>query len=161
MSINLTALFMVIYLFFSGLFYGNQPVKLEVQHCSLDDGAIVFDRADAQERADQYGGDLNEVSLTLPLRITYKNVGRPFQLTSDLHSQVTVYQMIDGEKRIMPPKWEYPDLDMGPVLIRHNAVFTMDDSTPVLEGLPIGSYNVEVYTPDGQTLVYEDILIIK
>ena len=62
MSINLTAIFMAIYLFFSGLFYGNQPVKLEVQHCSLDDGAIVFDRADAQERADQYGGDLNEVS---------------------------------------------------------------------------------------------------
>ena len=161
MSINLTAIFMAIYLFFSGLLYGDQPVKLEVLHCSLDDGAIVFDRAHEQERADQFGVDLNEVSVDVSVVMTYKNVGRPFQLSSKQHAQLTVYQMVDGEKKTVPPESDRSEMDGGPILIRHNEEFKVNDHAAVLKGLPLGSYSVEVTVPDGPTLVYEDILIIR
>ncbi|MBQ5969468.1 MAG: hypothetical protein IKN72_04995 [Clostridia bacterium] len=166
MSINLTAIFMAIYLFFSGLFYGNQPVKLEVQHCSLDDGVIVCEETESPYIPGwrQFNG--------FSVSLTYKNVGRPFKTNTHEAPVVTIYRIENGERKVVPYGSITTDDVPEPVLVRHGDVRTvwLDVSLSAVTqfyGRPEnGTYSIEVSVYDSEhdaaiTLVYEDILIIR
>ena len=159
MSINLTAIFMAIYLFFSGLFYGNQPVKLAVQHCSLDDGMIVCEEVTSRDGLQQFNGWFS-------VSVTYKNVGRPYRGSSHDAPDVTFYQTFNGERREIQYSTIMTDDMPSPVLVRHGDVRTIALSGCFYDRPENGSYNIEVKVYDDErnaviTLLYEDALIIR
>ena len=165
MSINLTAIFMAIYLFFSGLIYGDQPVKLEVQYCNLDDGVIVCERGEYA-----LAPDLNVPYIDgFNVRVVYQNVGRPYRgyEEADESPMVTIYQVVNGEEKRLRYDMMVDAVVPTPKLIRHGDVRTISQAMTFDPSItPAGTYSVRVQIHDYNgnipvSLTYPDILIIR
>lgn len=165
MSINLTAFFMAIYLFLSGLFYGDQPVKLDVRYCNLDDGVIVCERGEYA-----VAPDLNVPYIDgFNVKVVYQNVGRPYRgyEEADESPMVTIYQVVNGEQKTLRYDTMIDAVVATPKLIRHGDVRTISQAmTFDPSNTPAGTYsvNVEISDHNGNiavSLTYPDILIIK
>ena len=70
--INFKALFMAIYLFFVGLVYGDEPIKIEYSY-EIPSQVTVYETGDS-----------------VTVNISATNVGRPFEGTKELHKILDV-----------------------------------------------------------------------
>lgn len=155
MMTKINALIIAIYLFFAGFIYGDEPVKVEFD--------CEFSRTEFS-CPEEFG---------FTLTIKGKNVGRPFEGDKPYYVDVSVYRVVNGEKRYL--RWEgtWDDGLSRRVLIKHGeelefitkpgswyAVgydFTSGDPT---RGIEPGIYSVEVRVY-GCEKVYENILMIR
>lgn len=158
---KLTAFILAFYLFFSGLIYGNESVKVEILESPFDDGPIIC------EVPHHPGGVFNENGKTVTYYNTTvnwafkcKNTGRPIK--GESHYEIN-YSLRSTRPDTPPIRvLTVSDDTMGhDVLIRHNETVCMYAYFVVPADTPAGVWSVVVNVYGSPEVVYENAFIIK
>ena len=157
---RLTAFFLTIYLFFAGLAYGNEPIKVDILESPFDNGPVVV------QVAHHPGGVFTENGET----VTYfgvsvnwifqcKNTGRPIRGESNYNITLS----LQSANPDTPPLRVYmisPDMVEHDVLIRHDQTFRTYAFFMIPDDAPAGVWNVVVSVFGSPETVYENALVI-
>lgn len=91
--LKVEAFFIAVYLFFAGLIYGEEPVKLEFSY-DIPSEVYVYEPGD-----------------TIEINVTVKNVGRPFEerIFRGATNDTVIYLEKETEKFVADISMGYPD----------------------------------------------------
>ncbi|MDD6012722.1 MAG: hypothetical protein PUC33_07740 [Oscillospiraceae bacterium] len=141
---KLVAFLMSLYVFFAGIPYGDEPVKIDF---NIKPDAYVY------EAGDHYS-----------VEIEWTNVGRPFIGTKSSHTGPTVwiYKNVDGELTYVPTITSDVTNDDAAVeyIVKHGYTETQWDGGRFYDDMEPGVYTIIVRFYDCSK-TFEDIITIK
>lgn len=142
--INFKALFMAIYLFFVGLIYGDEPIKLEYSY-DIPSQVTVYEAGDS-----------------VKIDISVTNVGRPFKGTKELHKILDVVIYSTDGYVIYNRDW-YPteDSETKYEIIKKGLFAEKKYSVRITNETPKGSYNMSVKYCGAEEHIFENIFEVK
>lgn len=142
--INFKALFMAIYLFFVGLVYGDEPIKIEYSY-EIPSQVTVYETGDS-----------------VTVNISATNVGRPFEGTKELHKilDVVIYST-DGY--VMYNRAWYPtDDSQTKYEIIKKGLFSEETYLVwIKDEAPKGFYNMSVKYYGADEYIFENVFEVK
>lgn len=142
---KMMAFFMAVYLFFAGIPYGSEPVKVEFEY-EIPSQVKVCEP-----------GDLVSMG-----KITVTNVGRPFKGTDPFEDCVNefMYQVIDG-KTVILKSWQYITAEEPrTAIIKHGYTHEVYYSFHIEDDAVPGIYSLQV-SCGGSTQVFENVLEVR
>lgn len=141
---KIIAFFMAAYLFFAGIPYGNEPIKVEFEY-EIPSQVTIYEPGDH-----------------VYIVITVTNVGRPFIGKKLFHHSVDeyVYQVIDG-KKVGLSSWHYITADEPkPAIIKHGYTNDVVCTFQIADDAVPGIYSLQV-SCGGCSQVFENVLEVK
>ena len=143
MILKLEAFFIAIYLFFAGIVYGDEPVKLEFSY-DIPSDVYIYEPGDKFE-----------------LDITVKNVGRPFKggLPMNNSTGIEIYQELGEEKYTLFRPWKETYI-AADTLVKKDYTETINTSFFLPKETPEGYYSVDI-AYNGVIFTFENVFEVK
>ena len=142
--INFKALFMAIYLFFVGLVYGDEPIKIEYSY-EIPSLVTMYEAGDS-----------------VKIDISVTNVGRPFKGTKELHKILDVVIYSTDGYVIYNRDW-YPteDSETKYEIIKQGMFGEQTYTARITDEAPKGFYNMSVKYYGADKYIFENVFEVK
>ncbi len=135
LSQKFSAFIMAVTLFFLGLPYGNEPIKVDYT-VEIQMNRFVPDS--------QYSSPLSYEYDYCKVSVSVKNVGRPYKITNKTTANIKFYRIIDGEKQYLQYSSVDTPEDVRDIIFKHGEVRSMGGTFDFDKGYEPGEYTVEV-----------------
>ena len=150
LSERFSAFIMALTLFFLGLPYGNEPIKVDYT-VKIQVNRFVPDPQYSSPLAHEY--DYCNVSVSV------ENVGRPYKITNITDANIKFYRIVDGKKQYLQYSSVDTPEDVHDIIFKHGEVRLMGGRFDFDQGYDPGEYIVEVSVEHSDKIYTETITL--